>query len=184
MLFRSLGVRSDSGLALMEVDDDPANGLGQSPLRSPSVFNFFRPRYVPESGRAGELGLTVPELQTSTEISTAGYVNQVMRVLAAGTGRRGFDGRASRADVQPDIDAWRALSGDPDALVDALGQRLFGGAVPAALKAVVVPAVASVKLPVLKASGSNRSIVLAAQARRVQAAALLLAVSPEFIVQR
>ncbi|NDD56024.1 DUF1800 family protein, partial [bacterium] len=27
--------------------DDPALGLGQSPLRSPTVFNFFRPGYVP-----------------------------------------------------------------------------------------------------------------------------------------
>ena len=53
---RRLGARLRRRLAQRRLGDrrpsDPATRLGQSPLRSPSVFNFFRPGYVPPQQRA------------------------------------------------------------------------------------------------------------------------------------
>ncbi len=52
-----------------------ANGLGQSPLQAPSVFNFFRPGYVPPGDQLGALRITAPEFQITNESSVAGYLN-------------------------------------------------------------------------------------------------------------
>jgi len=44
---RSFGVTSSDGKWIIDDLSDPGSKLSQSPLRSPSVFNFFRPGYVP-----------------------------------------------------------------------------------------------------------------------------------------
>ena len=62
------------------------NRLGQSPLRSPSVFNFFRPGYVPPNTALGAQGLVVPELQITNETTVAGYANFMQSVLPNGAG--------------------------------------------------------------------------------------------------
>ena len=49
--------------------------IGQSPLQSPSVFNFFRPGYVPPQSEAGRAGLVVPEMQIASETTVASYLN-------------------------------------------------------------------------------------------------------------
>jgi len=51
------------------------DGLGQSPLRSPSVFNFFRPGYVPPHTAIAKAGKVAPEFQIANETSIAGYIN-------------------------------------------------------------------------------------------------------------
>ena len=43
--------------------DDPANSLKQTPMYAPTVFNFFRPGYVPTSKAITDAELVVPELQ-------------------------------------------------------------------------------------------------------------------------
>src|SRR4029077_15379696 len=61
---------------------DAASRLGQSPMRSPSVFNFFRPGYVPPGGALATAGLAAPELQIANETSVAGYLNFMQRAVA------------------------------------------------------------------------------------------------------
>ena len=58
---------------------DASNSLGQSPLRSPSVFNFFRPGYVPPA-----LGITAPEFQLVNETTVGGYLNFMQNVIKDG----------------------------------------------------------------------------------------------------
>jgi len=183
-LLRALGSKSDSGKVMMEVDDDPASGLGQTPMRSPTVFNFFRPGHVPQEGQAGALGMTVPEWQTTTEISVAGYVNHLTRLLTVGVGTHNRVGNVARPDMHPDLTALQALADSPTALADAAMTRLLGPTAPAALKTLVVQGVTAIAVPALKADGSNRAKVNEARLRRAQAAVLITAVSPEFIVQR
>ena len=48
----------------------------------------------------------------------------------------------------------------------------------------MVQGVTAIKVPLLKADGSNLAKVDSARLRRAQAAVLITAVSPEFIVQR
>ena len=51
------------------------------PFQSPSVFNFYRPGYVPPGSKIGSLGLTAPELQLATtdaQITWANYVSSIV----------------------------------------------------------------------------------------------------------
>ncbi|MBQ0943111.1 DUF1800 domain-containing protein [Ideonella sp. 4Y16] len=183
-LLRALGPKSDSGQVLMEVDDDPASGLGQTPLRSPTVFNFFRPGHVPLEGQAGALGMTVPEWQTTTEVSVAGYVNHMAKLVTLGVGTHNRTSLGTRPDLHPDLSSLLPLADSPTQLVEATTARLLGPTAPAALKTLVVQGVTGIAVPALKADGSNRAKVDDARLRRVQAAVLITAASPEFIVQR
>ena len=72
---RTAEVASDNGA--YQIDDLSATDtmLGQSPLRSPSVFNFFRPGYVPPNTAIADAGKQAPEFQLHNESSTAGYIN-------------------------------------------------------------------------------------------------------------
>ncbi len=58
---------------------DASNSLGQSPLRSPSVFNFFRPGYVPPA-----VGVTAPEFQLVNETTVGGYLNFMQNAIKDG----------------------------------------------------------------------------------------------------
>ena len=57
--------------------DDPATALDQTPLFAPTVFNFFRPGYVPPGARSAQAGLVAPEMQIDDELSVAGYMNYI-----------------------------------------------------------------------------------------------------------
>jgi len=62
-LWRALGASTQSGRVSIW---NPEAYLGQSPLRAPSVFNFFSPSYKP-TGELTGLGLFAPELQLATD---------------------------------------------------------------------------------------------------------------------
>jgi hypothetical protein len=49
--------------------------LGQLPYQSASVFNFYRPGYVPPGSETGAAGMTVPELQITNSSTLVGYAN-------------------------------------------------------------------------------------------------------------
>lgn len=50
--------------------------LGQSPLRAPSVFNWFLPDYV-VPGRMAEAGLFAPEMQIASETNLVNRINRL-----------------------------------------------------------------------------------------------------------
>jgi len=181
---RAFNAKSESGLALVTNTDDPGLELGQSPLRSDSVFNFWRPGYVAAGTQTGERGLTMPELQATTETSVAGYVNFMAAAVAKGAGLRGVRNAGTRPDVQPDYTGELAASGTSATLVDGVTRKLIGDTVPAALKTQIRAAVDSIAIPALKPNGANQSQVTAAKRDRVCAAILLTLASPEFIVQK
>jgi len=183
-LLRAFGATSDSGKYLIRITDDPGAALGQTPLRSPSVFNFYRPGYVPPGTEAGSLGLTVPEMQITHETTVAGYANYMRGGLQSGFGQRGVDWKATRPDVQLKLDAELALAEKPAELVDRVCARLLGGQANAALKADIQAAVESVTVPALRSDGSNQSSVDQARSNRVKLAIYLASVSPEFLVQK
>jgi uncharacterized protein (DUF1800 family) len=181
---RAFGAASDSGRWLIETTDDPGTQLGQSPMRSPSVFNFYRPGYVPPGSELGALGLAAPEMQITHESSVAGYVNFMRGVVQNGVGRRGVNYNAPRNDVQVNWANELALFDKPAELVQRMDDLLLGGRMSSALEADIVQAVESINVPALRADGSNQSQVDTAKRNRVQAAAFLTLASPEFIVQK
>ena len=54
---------------------NPNDKLGQHPLRSNSVFNFYRPGYIAPNSATGDAGLTAPELQIVNEGASLGFSN-------------------------------------------------------------------------------------------------------------
>ncbi|EHR72211.1 hypothetical protein BurJ1DRAFT_3403 [Burkholderiales bacterium JOSHI_001] len=141
---------------------DPANALAQSPLRSPSVFNFFRPGYVQPDSELGRRGITAPEFQITNESSVAGYLNFMQRVIAQGL-----------AGSRPDYTDLLLLAGDSAALLAELNVLLAGGQIAAATLVALKTALDSID-----------SRTAAGALRRVQAAVTLVMAAPEYLVQK
>ncbi|ACB34653.1 Protein of unknown function DUF1800 [Leptothrix cholodnii SP-6] len=180
-VLRAFGATSTSSHWLIGNTDDPGTSLGQTPLRSPSVFNFYRPGYVPPNTLAAARSLTVPEMQITHETSVAGYAN-FMRSVVQNNGVGETPAGASTRDVQLDLSAARAAAHKPDELVALMNSRLFGGAMPAALADQIQAAVESITIPLL--TSTNMVAWEAANSNRVRLALYLSVVSPEFIVQK
>ena len=141
---------------------DTATRLGQSPLRSPSVFNFFRPGYVPQGAGFTANGLVAPELQIVNESTVAAWVN-----FMQGAVQNGFGGLV--ADYSTEM----ALAADPAVLMNRLNLLLAANQLSAATVSTIAAAITSI----------NASTA-AGQKTRVQAAVLLVLASPEYLAQK
>jgi uncharacterized protein (DUF1800 family) len=179
-LLRAYPWTSDSTRWKVGNTDDPGSALGQSPLRSPSVFNFYRPGYVPPGTQAAARGLVVPEMQIAHETTAAGYVNYVRDGLSSGFGT--FGSTLKRRDLQPDLSAELGVADQPATLVTRASDKLMGGAMPAALKAEIQSAIESIVIPA--ATATNAAQVDSAKRNRVNSALLLTVASPEFLIQK
>lgn len=186
-LLRAFPYRSDTGNYRVGNTDNPATQLGQTPMRAPSVFNFWRPGYVPPGTEAAKAALEAPEMQAASETSAAGYVNYMRDNVGSGVGA--YNGTLNgvvlnRRDLQPDFSAELALAGQSGDLVDRMNAKLLYGTMPAALKAEIQGAVDTIAIPVLNAAGTNQAAIDSAKRTRVNAAILLTLASPEFQVQK
>jgi uncharacterized protein (DUF1800 family) len=159
---RTFNAKSTAGTWKIYDLSDPATRLAQSPLRSPSVFNYFRPGYTPPNSAVATAGLVAPEFQITNEPTVAGYLNFMQSVIANGI-----------ADVKPDYTNELSLVGDPTALVKRINLLLAANQVSAATEAAIITAVTSIS-----ASTS------AGQLNRVRAAILLVMACPEYMVQK
>ncbi|MFO1214481.1 MAG: DUF1800 domain-containing protein [Burkholderiaceae bacterium] len=179
---RAFGFSSDSGAYRVGNTDNPGTALGQTPLRAPSVFNFYRPGYVPPGTQAAAAALAAPEMQIAHETTAAGYVNYMRDNIAQGVGQ--WNSATSRRDLQADYSAELALAEQPAALVERVNAKLLLGAMPAELKAEIQGAIEKMAIPALRSDASNQRQVNDAKRARVNAAILLAVVSPEFQVQK
>jgi uncharacterized protein (DUF1800 family) len=139
---------------------DPATRLGQSPGRSTSVFNFFRPGYVPPASQFANLKLTAPEFQITHESSVVGYLNFMQSTITNGI-----------ADVKPNYSPWLSKTSDTVALVAELNKLLAASSLSATTQSSIATAVASIA-----------NITDADKTKRVQAAIFLVMASPEYLV--
>ncbi len=140
-------------------------GLGQSPLRAPSVFNFFRPGYVPPNTALATSGLTAPEFQIHNETTTASYVNAMTNVIQFGYN-----------DIKPDYTSLLPIAADASALVAWLNLHLTANQ----LSAATVSAIETT----LNANALNASSSDAAKKNRIWAAILLVMAAPEYMIQK
>ena len=184
---RAFPFTSDSGDYKVGNTDNPGTALGQTPMRSPSVFNFYRPGYVPPGTEAAKAGLAVPEMQLAQETTAAGYVNFMRDNINSGVGA--YNGTINgvvfnRRDLQPDFAAELLLADNSSGLVDRLNDRLMYGTMPADLKTQITGAVDKIVIPALNAQKTNQAQIDTAKLNRVKSAIFLTVVSPEFQVQR
>ena len=167
---RAFKATSPSGRNRIGDLDSADEGLGQSPLLAPSVFNFFSPNYR-HPGALAAAGLVAPEFQITTETSMVGGLNFFAKLV-----RRGYYGKDDtrltmdlteldapglgparpRGPAEPPVHERRHVGGD------AKRDRR--------------PSSAASPLP--KTDGG------AAITDRAKAALLMVALSPEFTIQK
>ncbi|MBC7602229.1 MAG: DUF1800 domain-containing protein [Ramlibacter sp.] len=160
---RGFGASSPGGLWPIGDLSDPGARLGQSPMRSPSVFNFFRPGYVPPTSMIASQGLVAPEFQITTESSIAGYVNYMQRAV---------NGQGI-SDVRADYTALQAIATDSASLLAEINLVLAAGQIPAARLATLKTA-----LDTIVATTDTGKL------NRVKAAMTLVLAAPEYIAQK
>jgi hypothetical protein len=168
---------SDSGRWLMGRTDDPASSLGQTAMRSPSVFNFYRPGYSPPNTAISAAGLVAPEMQITNESSVVGYLNSMRSWVQSGMGST--PSGATRRDIQPNYTALLTLADNADTLVDRLNLLLTGNTLPSSVRQQIRDAVNSVSIPA--AGGTAASD---ARLNRVRLAVFLFMASPAYLTQK
>ncbi len=160
---RAFNATSPSGEWAIGDLSDAGTALGQSPMRSPTVFNFFRPRYVPPTSDIAAIGLVAPEFQLTTESSVAGYVN-FMQLAIEGRGI---------GDVRADYTGLLAIAADSGALLAELNLVLAAQQIPASRIAALKTALDTIA-----------ATTDAGKRDRVLAALTLVLAAPEYIAQK
>ncbi|MDH4392683.1 MAG: DUF1800 domain-containing protein [Aquabacterium sp.] len=141
--------------------------LTQSPLRAASVFNFFRPGYVPPRTAIARAGLVAPEFQGHNESSIISYLNYLSYWVSEGFGYGAV--KANYSDLLP-------LAADAKGLVQWMNLHLTANQLSDRTLKAMVTSVAS--LPVTAGSPVQPRL------DRIYAAIVLVMACPEYIVQK
>jgi uncharacterized protein (DUF1800 family) len=167
---RAFGATSQTGT--WAVNSTSANtSLSQSPLTAGSVFNFWRPGFVPPgTTELGSRGLLAPEFQGVDEVSVAGYINTMNAVINTGIGT-GNDVRAAYASET-------AIADNAPPLIDRLDRLLLYGQMSSGLRASLTTAINSITV------AGTQTQVDAARLNRTKLAILMVMTSPEYLSQR
>ena len=159
---RAFHANSSSGRFLLTSLDNTLNSLGQTPMRSPTVFNFYRPEYQPPNTSIATANLFAPEMQITEETSVVGYLNFMRNAISNGTG--------TTSDIKAYYTAELALAGTPDLLVDRVNLLLMQNQMSSTLRGQILAAINS---------NANNSAI-----NKVYLAVFLTMASPEYIVQK
>jgi uncharacterized protein (DUF1800 family) len=173
-LWRAYGATAASGKYVASTNllgggiSAPATGLGQGPLQSGSVFNFFSPFYAP-SGEIANANLVAPELQLANE-----FLNTTLTNLFY---TQAFNRTTAQTITNVDtvfINTLEetALAADSEALINRVAAKLLGGAdqISATLKT--------------QAKNQIERSAVTAPNTRVADAIYLVSSSPEFAMQK
>jgi uncharacterized protein (DUF1800 family) len=175
---KAFNVRSKSGKWLIGSSWPLNMMLGQRPLYAPSVFNFFRPGYVPvgtdiEAMRVEGQPMVAPEFQITNEVTVLDHLSAMQQFVEAGVSTYSDLIKDGITDVVADYAAWLPKVGDPVALVAELNTVLAAGQLGSATTQLISQAVGSIPF----ADDAGRT-------KRVKAAAFLVLASPEYIAQK
>ena len=167
---RAFTAQSRTGGYWIGSTEDPIWGLGQMTLRSPTVFNWFAPGYVPPGTSIEQAGMTGPEFQMTNVSSVVGYLNY-MQTAVGSDATSGFDIFSSYA-------AEMNLANNPGALVDRVNLLLMSGQMDSNLYSQILSAVSAIPIP-----AGNQNATNAALAARVRSAVFLTLASPSYCTQ-
>jgi uncharacterized protein (DUF1800 family) len=161
---RAFNATSVTGAWQIRNTSDPSTRLSQTPLRSESVFNFFRPGFVPANTQVAAQGLVAPEFQITGETSVAGYLNYMRNVINTGTG--------TNTDVKSDYASEVALATNVPALIDRVDLLLTGRRLRTSTRDAIRAAVEAIS-PTSTNAAQNRA----------KLAVFLTMATPEFLVK-
>ena len=139
-----------------------ASSVGQTPLSSPTVFNFFEPGFA-LPGEIAQAGLVSPEFQIATETTIVNAANFVLSLL----------GNGANGPLRFDLTPYQSPQVTSDAaLLDKIDLILFGGAMSDGTRGILTTALADPDFP--SASPNQRTLTLL----------WLASMTPESVVQK
>jgi uncharacterized protein (DUF1800 family) len=168
---RAFTAQSRTGAYGTGSTEDPIWGLGQMALRSPTVFNWFAPGYVPPGTSIEAAGLVAPEMEMTNVTTVVGYLNYLQGAIGSNS--------QNGSDIFSNYGAELNLANTPDQLVDRLNLLLMAGEMDSNLYSEITGAVSAISVP----TGGDPNAINAALAARVQTAVYLTMASPEFCAQ-
>ncbi len=195
-LWRAYDGRTPSGevgLAMWGYEyGGPMSAFGQSPLESPSVFNFFSPFYAPP-GEIAQAGLVAPEMQLAnenlhTEMHNF-FFDQIQQMFPRPVGSAVAVESRDKKKIYMNFDIELKSADDIDKLLDLVADRLLGHhtmlqpETRADFRAQLARNVINIDL--VSNSTVSRADHLADQRRwRILDALYLVSTSPEYAVQQ
>lgn len=196
VLTRALGVAATHLPWILDDLGDQSTELSQQPFDSPSVFNFYRPGYVPPQSALGDAGLAAPEMQLANETTAIGWVNFLARFLRRPPGRtiNRNTPQEYRSQIFFDVDDLLALvdsksvtAAEAGDLVDEIAARLCPAGLSDAVRSIAVRRVVEIYDDRYESERTEdyhvrrRSDV---HLDRVMAAAMMVAASTDFLWER
>ena len=172
-LWRAMAARASSGrIDTLNPYPPIEDWYGQGPLRSPSVFNFFRPDFR-RQGEVSTLGLDSPEFQILSDSFAVGTTNRLFSLsfcyYSEGASCWADDDTATLfLDTARDA---TLASNDPAGLLDRYNVLFLSGQMSPAMRAALLSRLNAI-------TGSTRG------RQRVQHALYLILNSPEYVVQK
>jgi len=164
-------------------DETYGSGVGQAPLDSPTVFNFFKPSFGP-SGEMTTRGLLGPEFQIATDSLIVSSTNSLFGKSFNGdlTDTCGNDPIGDIAlNRTQDLPLAGSVAGGPASssagLVDAYNKRFMAGQMSPFMRNVMINYLNTIS----SASDPNEPD---ARVSRVNRALLLISTSPEYLIQK
>ncbi|TDR48481.1 uncharacterized protein (DUF1800 family) [Tahibacter aquaticus] len=168
-LWRITAPRSANGRINLHID--PALWYGQAPLRSPSVFNFFRPTFQ-QPGEIRDLGLLSPEFQIATDTMLVATPNDLdWRIFYFYIGSTYSYAQETDAMLMDYGATLNPLAAQPGQLIDRLNLLLMSGQMSPFMREVILT-----RLNALPNDNGGRD--------RVQHALYLVLNSPEYAIQK
>jgi hypothetical protein len=165
-------------------DNGAQVSLQQTPLRAPTVFNFFYPNFQ-FPGAIAAAGLTTPEFQLTSDTGVAFQMNFLASgILNNGNNTNGISSFTSgNGAIALDIGPWMntnfTASANVPALVDSLNTVLLAGQLSAAAKTNIVNYVTNtVNFPFSTPPTATQ------QRDRVRAVVHLIINSPDYTIQK
>ncbi|HZV36950.1 MAG TPA: DUF1800 family protein, partial [Verrucomicrobiae bacterium] len=167
-------------------DSGGSSSLMESPLRSPTVFNFYYPSYE-FPGVLASAGMTTPEFQLTTASGISSQMNYIESGLLNNTGNtngissfNGGSGGGSGAIVL-DLGPWMTPANTSNtgipALVSNLNTVLAAGQLSAAAQSAIVSYVASTNFPYTTPTYTQMR-------DRVRAVVHQIVNSPDYVIQK
>lgn len=162
-LFRAMNAKSMSGHSEIHYLDSADNGLGQSPLLSPSVFNYYSPDFK-NPGPIAAAGLNSPEFQITNETTVVGTLNFFARLIRDG----GYGNKDNRLNL--DFAKYDAIAADAGTLIDHFNLLFMNATMTPATRTSFMRAINSIDPKLRK--------------ERIKIALTLVSMTPEFVIQR
>lgn len=167
------------------------SGLSQHPYRARSVFNFYRPGFVPPATIAGARGVTVPEMQIVNATSIPGYINTIGEFIfregieeefleelqeAFDESDVDIDEAKANTTMVPDYSPLMAFAIDSEQLVSQLNSMLVYGTLSKATQETIIQTIDSEVFEEIE----DEEVLL----EKIKHAVWLVMTSPDYLIQR